>query len=75
VGGERGEPRAVGPAKDSTAHGQSVSYLRTMFAPDDGGWLCLFEAERAEDVRRVSDTAGIAYGRVMPALQLDPPAG
>ena len=43
---------AIGAAKDSTARGQKVSYVRSMFAPDDGRCFCLFEAERAEDVPR-----------------------
>lgn len=66
---------AIGAARDSTARGQKVSYVRSMFAPDDGRCFCLFEAERAEDVRAVNDTAGLPYQRVTQALQLDPPAG
>ncbi len=66
---------AIGAARDSTARGQTVRYVRSMFAPDDGRCFCLFEAEREEDVRQVNDTAGLPYERVSTALQLDPPAG
>ncbi len=46
-----------------------------MFAPKDGRCFCLFEPERAKDVRQVDDTAGLPYERVTAVLQLDPPAG
>jgi len=66
---------AIGAARDSTARGQAVNYVRSMFAPDDGRCFCLFEAERAEDVRQVNDAAGLPYERVTAALQLHPAAG
>jgi hypothetical protein len=66
---------AIGAAQASTARGQTVSYVRSMFAPEDGRCFCLFEAEQADDVRQVNDSAGLPYERVTAALQLDPPAG
>ncbi len=65
---------AIVAARDSTAHGQSVTYLRSLLAPDDGRCFCMFEADRAEDVRQVNDQAGLRFERITTALLLDPPS-
>ena len=35
---------AIGKAKEMSASGTDIKYLRSTFAPDDGRCMCLFEA-------------------------------
>jgi V8-like Glu-specific endopeptidase len=55
-----------------TAEGRPVRYIRSMYVPGDDHCLCLFEAENADDVKAVNDTAGIPYTRVVEAMDLTP---
>ena len=63
---------AIQKAKDYKASGTPMRYIRSTFAPEDGRCMCLFEAERADDVRRLNDEAKIPYTRVVEALDLTP---
>ena len=63
---------ATQKAKDMTAAGTQVKYIRSTFAPDDGRCLCLFEADFDQDVKRLNDEAGLPYDRVVEALDLTP---
>ena len=49
-----------------------MRYIRSTFAPDDGRCMCLFEADKSEDVKRLNDEAGLPYNRVVPAMDLTP---
>ncbi len=63
---------AISTAQNMTEAGDSISYIRSTFAPDDGRCMCLFEGQSADQVRRLNDTAGLPYQRVVPAMDLTP---
>lgn len=63
---------AIATAGKMSAEGAGIRYLRSTFAPEDGRCLCLFEAESADRVRELNDSAGLPYDRVVPALDLAP---
>lgn len=63
---------AIAKGKEMTAAGTPVRYLRSTFAPDDGRCMCLFEAEKSDDVQRLNDEAGLPYDRIVPAMDLTP---
>ena len=62
--------RAIQTAGEMSAQGTPVRYLRSTFVPDSGQCMCLFEAEKAEDVESLNKKAGIPFTRVAPALDL-----
>jgi hypothetical protein len=64
---------AIGAAAASSARGEPVRYLRSVFLPGDARCVCLFEAASAEAVRRVNDAAGIPYSAVSEAMDLPAP--
>lgn len=63
---------AVATAASMQGAGESIRYIRSTFAPDDGRCMCLFEADTEEQVRVLNDTAGLPYERVVGALDLAP---
>ncbi len=63
---------AIQKAKDYKASGTPMRYIRSTFAPEDGRCMCLFEADKADDVRRLNEEAKIPYTRVVEALDLTP---
>lgn len=63
---------AIATAERMSANGDNVTYIRSTFAPEDGRCMCLFKGESAEQVRRLNDTAGLPYVRVVEALDLTP---
>ena len=63
---------AIATAETMKGAGESISYIRSTFAPEDGRCMCLFDGESAEQVQRLNDTAGLPYDRVVPALDLTP---
>ena len=63
---------AITKGQEMTAAGTPVRYLRSTFAPEDGRCMCLFEAEKTEDVRQLNDEAGLPYDRIVPAMDLTP---
>ena len=63
---------AIKTAQAMTAQGTRISYIRSTFAPEDGRCMCLFDAASDADVRRLNDTAGLPYSRVVTALDLTP---
>lgn len=63
---------AISTAAAMTAEGARIAYIRSTFAPEDGRCMCLFDGESAEQVKRLNDTAGLPYERVVPALDLTP---
>lgn len=52
--------------------GEKIGYIRSTFAPEDGRCMCLFEAESAEQVQRLNDTAGLPYTQIVAAMDLTP---
>lgn len=67
------QQRAIGTAQEMRAQGTPVNYIRSTFVPDTGQCLCLFSAERAEQVEQLNRQANIPFDRVVPALDLTPP--
>lgn len=63
---------AIAKGREMTEQGTPVRYIRTTFAPEDGRCMCLFEAEKSEDVQRLNDEALLPYNRIVPALDLIP---
>lgn len=63
---------AIGKAKEMSASGTKIEYLRSTFAPDDGRCMCLFEANSEMDVKKLNDDAGLPYHKVVQALDLAP---
>jgi hypothetical protein len=63
---------AIATAADMTRQGDQISYIRSTFAPGDGRCMCLFEGKDVDQVRRLNDTAGLPYNRVVEAMDLTP---
>ncbi|WP_171103937.1 MULTISPECIES: DUF4242 domain-containing protein [unclassified Ruegeria] len=63
---------AIATAQKMTADGDKISYVRSTFAPEDGRCMCLFDGESADQVRRLNDTAGLPYDKVVAAMDLTP---
>jgi hypothetical protein len=63
---------AIATAAEMSAKGDQISYIRSTFAPEDGRCMCLFDGKDADQVRRLNDTAGLPYDRVVEAMDLTP---
>jgi hypothetical protein len=63
---------AITTANTYAAKGTPMRYIRSTFAPEDGRCMCLFEAQKVEDVKRLNDEAKLPYSRVIEALDLTP---
>lgn len=65
---------AIETGQQFTAEGKNVRYIRTTFVPNEAHCMCLFEAENADLVREVNETAKIPFTRIVEALDLTPSA-
>jgi hypothetical protein len=65
---------AIETGKQFTAEGKNVRYIRTTFVPNEAHCMCLFEAENADLVREVNETAKIPFTRIVEAMDLTPSA-
>ncbi len=63
---------AIETSDKFTAEGKPVRYIRTTFVPGEAHCMCLFEAENADIVREVNETAQIPFTRIVEALDLTP---
>ncbi len=63
---------AIATARKMTADGDMIRYIRSTFAPEDGRCMCLFDGDSADQVRRLNDTAGLPYEKVVAAMDLTP---
>ncbi len=63
---------AIETAAQMKNAGENVSYIRSIFAPEDGRCMCLFEGESEDQVRNLNNKAGLPYNRVVQALDLTP---
>jgi len=63
---------AIETSKEFTKLGKPVEYIRSMFVPGEDKCMCLFEAQSADTVKQVNDTARIPYTRVVEAMDLTP---
>jgi len=64
---------AIASAEKATTDGTAVRYLRSTFVPGESKCMCLFEANTAEAVRAVNESAGLPFTRIVEALDLTPP--
>jgi len=65
---------AIAKAGEMSRSGTDIRYIRSTFAPEDGRCMCLFEANSAEDVKKLNDDCGIPYNKVVEAMDLTPAA-
>ncbi len=65
---------AISKAEEFSSRGKPARYLRSVFTPEDGRCLCLFEAENADDVEALNREANLPFERVIEALDLQPAA-
>jgi hypothetical protein len=49
---------------------EGVTYLGSMYIPEDESCLCRFEASDAEDVRLVNELARVPFARITAATEL-----
>ena len=63
---------AIDTSKQFTRQGKPVEYIRSTYVPGENKCMCLFEAESADTVKAVNDTAKIPYTRVVEAMDLTP---
>ncbi len=63
---------AIQTAKDMTAAGTPVRYIRSTFVPESGACMCLFESEDKASVEALNRKAQIPFDKVTPALDLTP---
>ena len=54
-----------------SAEGVPVRYLRSMFAPSDEWYLCLFSADSSASVRQAHARLGIPFVRVVEIVMLE----
>ena len=57
-------------SRRSTAAGQPIRYLRSVFLPGEARCLCLFEAPRAKIVQEVSEAAQLPFTQIVAAYEL-----
>lgn len=63
---------AVRQAARMYEDGDRVRYVRSMFVPEDGRCLCLFEARDADVVERLNREGRLPFDRILPAMDLTP---
>ena len=63
---------AIASAQKATTGGTPVRYIRTTFVPGESKCMCLFEANSADAVREVNQTAGLPFSRIVEAQDLTP---
>ena len=66
------QKRAIDTAAKMSREGTAVRYVRSVFVPDSGQCMCLFEGNAAADVERLNREAEIPFTRVVPAMDLSP---
>jgi hypothetical protein len=63
---------AIDTSDRMSGEGKDVRYIRSTWVPGDSRVMCLFEAESAEHVREVNETAQIPFTRITEAMDLTP---
>jgi Protein of unknown function (DUF4242) len=64
--------KAVRHAARMYEDGDRVRYVRSVFVPEDGRCLCLFEARDADVVARLNREGRLPFDRILPAMDLTP---
>jgi hypothetical protein len=60
---------AIRQAPNMHDDGDRVRYIRSVFVPQDGRCLCLFEARNADIIVPLNRDAGLTFDRVSPAVE------
>ena len=63
---------AIGTAREFTAKGKNVRYIRSTFVPGEASCMCLFESSSPALVKEVNEAAKIPFTRIVEALDLTP---
>ena len=63
---------AISTARQFTADGTPVRYIRSTFVPGEARCMCLFDAKSADDVKKVNEAAQLPFERIVEALDLTP---
>ncbi|MDJ0778935.1 MAG: DUF4242 domain-containing protein [Gammaproteobacteria bacterium] len=63
---------AIETAREFTAGGKPVTYIRSTYVPEEARCMCLFEAQSAADVESLNRSAQIPFERVVAAHDLTP---
>lgn len=63
---------AIAEAEAMRGKGVEIACLKSVFAPETGRCMCLFEAKDAEDVRALNVNAGLPMTGITPAMELPP---
>jgi len=62
---------AIDTSNDISSKGMPVRYIRSNFYPGDSHCTCIFEAESADAVRQVNETANLPFDRIEEVLDLN----
>jgi muconolactone delta-isomerase len=65
---------AINTSRSFREQGKNVRYIRSTFVPGESRCMCLFEADSADLVRQVNETAKLPFTRIVEALDLTPKA-
>ena len=60
--------RARAAAEELAREGREIRYVRSIFLPEDETCFHLYEAASEEDVGEASVRAGMAFGRIVAAI-------
>ncbi|MFN2502140.1 MAG: DUF4242 domain-containing protein [Pyrinomonadaceae bacterium] len=63
---------AIETSERFTSEGKNVRYIRTAYVPDEARVMCMFQADNADLVREVNETAQIPFTRIVEAMDLTP---
>ncbi|HEV2386648.1 MAG TPA: nickel-binding protein [Candidatus Acidoferrales bacterium] len=63
---------AIRLGKEMSAQGKKVRYIRSTFVPAEAHCMCMFEADRADFVKELNETAKIPFTRILEAEDLSP---
>ena len=63
---------AIDTSNKFSQQGVSVKYIRSNFYPSDSKCTCLFEANSAEDVKKVNEDASLPFDKIEEVLDLNP---
>ena len=66
------QQRAIATAKEMTAAGTPIRYIRSTFVPESGQCMCLFESQDEGTVKALNEKAKIPFNNVSVALDLTP---
>jgi len=62
----------IATARQLSAAGRPVRYLRSLFIPGEARCLCLFEASDEATVAELNERAALPFTRIVAALDLTP---